>query len=58
MEEARNILTPFLASPRVLLLVFMWSMCTLVAVKTSNIKPVRWVFVLTVLMLLFRMLPV
>jgi hypothetical protein len=57
MEEARNILTPFLASPRVLLLVFMWSMCTLVAVKTSNIKPVRWVFVLTVLMLLFRMLP-
>ena len=58
MEEARNILTPFLASPRVLLLVFMWSMCTLVAVKTSNNKPVRWVFVLTVLMLLFRMLPV
>ena len=58
MEEARNILTPFLASPRVLLLVFIWSMCTLVAVKTSNIKPVRWVFVLTVLMLLFRMLPV
>lgn len=58
MEEARNILTPFLASPRVLLLVFMWSMCTLVAVKTSNIKPVRRVFVLTVLMLLFRMLPV
>ena len=57
MEKARNILTPFLASPRVLLLVFMWSMCTLVAVKTSNIKPVRWVFVLTVLMLLFRMLP-
>ena len=57
MEEARNILTPFLASPRVLLLVFMWSMCTLAAVKTSNIKPVRWVFVLTVLMLLFRMLP-
>ena len=58
MEEARNILSPFLASPRVLLLVFMWSMCTLVAVKTSNIKPVRRVFVLTVLMLLFRMLPV
>ena len=58
MEEARNILTPFLASPRVLLLVFMWSMCTLVAVKTSDIKPVRRDFVLTVLMLLFRMLPV
>ena len=58
MEEARNILTPFLASPRVLLLVFMWSMCTLVAVKTSNIKPVQRVFGLTVLMLLFRMLPV
>ena len=58
MEEARNILNPFLASPRMLLVVFMWSMCTLVAVKTSNIKPVRWVFVLTVLMLLFRMIPV
>lgn len=58
MEETRNILTPFLGSPRVLLLVFMWSMCTLVAVKTSNIKPVRWVFLLTVLMILFRMLPV
>lgn len=58
MEETPNILTPFLASPRVLLLVFMWCMCTLVTVKTANIKPVRWVFVLTVLMLLFRMLPV
>ena len=58
MTENAPAIAQILASPRVLLLVFMWLMCTLVAVKTSNIKPVRWVFVLTVLMLLFRMLPV
>lgn len=58
MTEAQSAAAAFLASPRVILLLFMWCMCTLVAVKTANIKPVRWMFALTVLMLVFRMLPV
>jgi len=58
MKETQSLVATFLSSPRLLLLVFMWSMCTLVAVKTSNIRPMRWIFALTVVMLLFRMLPV
>ena len=58
MPDQCYILKGFLAAPVVFLLLFMWTMCTLVAVKTSNIKPLRWVFVLTTLMLVFRMLPV
>lgn len=57
MNDPWPALANFLAAPRVFLLLFMWAMSTIVAVKTSNISPLRWVFVLTTLMLVFRMLP-
>lgn len=57
MTEQAPAVAQILASPRILLLIFMWSMCALVATKTSNIAPLRWVFVLTTFMFLFRMIP-
>jgi hypothetical protein len=57
MNDQWFVLQKFLATPAVFLLLFMWAMVTFVAVKTSNIKPLRWVFGLTVMLMVFRVLP-
>jgi len=57
MPDQWLVLKSFVATPSVFLVLFMWVMCAIVSVKTMDIKPVKWIFILTTLMLVFRMLP-
>jgi len=58
MPDQWLVLKSFVATPSVFLVLFMWVMCAIVSVKTMDIKPVKWIFILTTLMLIFRVLPI
>jgi hypothetical protein len=52
-----NSLKGWIFNPPVFFVLFAWVMATIVSVKILDTKPFKWVLILTVVLLLFRILP-
>ncbi len=52
-----NSLKGWIYNPPVFFVLFAWVMATIVSVKIMDTKPFKWVLVLTVLLIIFRVLP-
>lgn len=52
-----NTLKEWLTTPAVFFTLFIWIMATIVSVKIVDTKPFKWVIILTILLLIFKVLP-
>ena len=50
-------LKQWLTTPAVFFTLFIWVMATIVSVKILDTKPFKWVIILTILLLVFKILP-
>lgn len=50
-------LKQWLTTPAVFFTLFIWIMATIVSVKILDTKPFKWVIILTILLLIFKILP-
>lgn len=52
-----NTLKMWLCDPPVFFILFIWILATVVSIKIYDAKPFKWVLVLTILLLIFRVFP-
>jgi hypothetical protein len=57
MPDNWYILKEFLFMPKVFFLLFMWICCSIVSIRTFNLKPMTFIFILTFFMMLFKKIP-
>jgi hypothetical protein len=52
-----NSLKGWISNPSVFFVLFIWVMATIVSVKINDTRPFKWVLILTIFLLIFRVLP-
>lgn len=52
-----NSLKGWISNPSVFFVLFIWVMATIVSVKINDTRPFKWVLILTVSLIIFRVLP-
>lgn len=52
-----NSLKGWMSNPSVFFVLFIWVMATIVSVKINDTRPFKWVLILTISLIIFRVLP-
>lgn len=52
-----EVLKNFLFNPAVFLFIFIWLVCATVAINIGDVKPMKFAFLVTTVMFLFKLFP-